>query len=237
MDKLARPVGPEVNYGGADRPDGRSLQGRYVRLERIDPARHGPKMWSHVSEAPEVWDYLFVPPPTDEAAFLEVLTEEVAKDGWFGYAILLPGDEVVGYAYYLNIVPGMGSIEVGNINFSPKLQRTPAATEAMFLMMQEAFRLGYRRYEWKCNALNAPSWRAAQRLGFSWEGVFRQHMVVKQRNRDTAWFAATDGDWPALKVAFETWLAPENFDRAGRQQQSLSALTAPIRVAGDPDLT
>ena len=235
MEKITRPVGPSVNFDGSKRPDGRVLEGRFVRLEPVDPLRHAAPLWSHLVQAPEVWDYLFGPAPEGETAFAEVLAEDAAKPGWLGYAIILPDADVVGYAYFLNIVPQMGTIEVGNINFSPTLQRTPAATEAMFLMMREAFDLGYRRYEWKCNALNAPSRRAAQRLGFSWEGVFRQHMVIKGRNRDTAWFAVTDTDWPALREAFEAWLAPENFDSAGQQRQSLSGLTAPVRVAGDPD--
>jgi RimJ/RimL family protein N-acetyltransferase len=120
---------------------------------------------------------------------------------------------------------------VGHIHFSLRLQHTPAATEAMYLMMRRAFELGYRRYEWKCDALNAPSRRAAQRFGFSFEGIFRQALVTKGRNRDTAWYACIDREWPALRAAFETWLQPGNFDAAGRQRQSLSALTAPLLVS------
>jgi len=136
----------------------------------------------------------------------------------------------------MRIKPGAGSIEVGHINLSQGLQKTRAATEAMYLLMAWAFEAGYRRYEWKCNAANLGSRRAAERLGFSYEGVFRQAGVVKGRNRDTAWFAAIDSEWPALKSAFETWLAPTNFDANGRQMQSLSDLTAPILVARDPVL-
>jgi RimJ/RimL family protein N-acetyltransferase len=136
--------------------------------------------------------------------------------------------EAVGVASYLRIDPAAGSIEVGHINYSPRLQRTIAATEAMYLMMRRAFQLGYRRYEWKCNALNAPSRAAAQRLGLSYEGVFRQAHVVKGRNRDTAWYAAIDTEWPALDRAFQQWLDPANFDDRGRQRTSLSDLTAPI---------
>ena len=131
-------------------------------------------------------------------------------------------------ASYLRIDPKPGSIEVGHINFSPLLQRKPAATEAMFLMMQRAFDLGYRRYEWKCDALNAPSRKAALRLGLSYEGIFRQATLYKQRNRDTAWFAAIDQEWPQLREAFTRWLAPENFADSGQQRVSLSTLTAPI---------
>jgi RimJ/RimL family protein N-acetyltransferase len=136
-----------------------------------------------------------------------------------------------GVASYLRITPAAGTIEVGHIHFSPLLQHTPAATEAMYLMMRRAFELGYRRYEWKCDALNAPSRRAAQRLGFSYEGVFRQALVTRGRNRDTAWYACIDREWPALRAAFEAWLASDNFDAEGRQRRSLTSLTAPILVA------
>jgi hypothetical protein len=136
-----------------------------------------------------------------------------------------------GVASYLRISPSAGAIEVGHIHFSPLLQNTPAATEAMFLMMRRVFELGYRRYEWKCDALNAPSRRAAQRLGFSFEGVFRQAIVVKGRSRDTAWYACIDREWPSLREAFERWLDPSNFDEEGRQRVSLSSLTDPILVA------
>jgi RimJ/RimL family protein N-acetyltransferase len=128
----------------------------------------------------------------------------------------------------LRIDPPNGCIEVGHLAYSPLLQRKPAATEAMFLMMDQAFRLGYRRYEWKCNALNAPSRSAAQRLGFSYEGIFRQATVVKNRNRDTAWYSIIDAEWPPLKKAYETWLAPANFDAGGRQRTPLSGLTQPL---------
>lgn len=143
-------------------------------------------------------------------------------------------DQWRGVASYLRIAPQAGSIEVGHINFAPALQRSPAATDAMYQMMRWAFGAGYRRFEWKCDALNIGSRRAAQRLGLSFEGIFRQAAVVKGRNRDTAWFAAIDSEWPALSAAFETWLAPENFDAGGRQRQSLSGLTAPGLAARDP---
>ena len=141
-----------------------------------------------------------------------------------------------GFCSLLRIAPEAGSIEVGYIAYSPALQRTRAATEAQFLLMQWAFEAGYRRYEWKCNALNLPSRRAAERYGFSYEGVFRQAQVVKGRNRDTAWFAAIDSEWPALKEAFLAWLAPANFVGEGRQKERLGDLTALVRVAADPAL-
>lgn len=134
----------------------------------------------------------------------------------------------MGVASYLRITPDSGSIEVGHINYSPRLQRTPAATEAMYLMMARAFDLGYRRYEWKCNALNVPSRDAALRLGLSFEGIFRQATIVKGRNRDTAWYAAVDQEWPAIKEAFLKWLSPSNFDEKGKQRSQLSVLTSPI---------
>ena len=139
-------------------------------------------------------------------------------------------------ASYLRIDPNAGSIEVGHINMAPALQRTRAATEAMYLMMKWAFEAGYRRYEWKCDALNAGSRRAAQRLGLSYEGVFRQATMYKGRNRDTAWFAAIDKEWPALEAAFQAWLHPKNFDETGRQIERLADLTALVRVASDPTL-
>ena len=145
------------------------------------------------------------------------------------YAIIdLANGEAVGIASYLRINPGSGSIEVGHINYSLLLARTPAATEAMYLMMAAAFDLGYRRYEWKCDALNAPSRAAAQRLGLSFEGIFRQATIVKGRNRDTAWYSAIDQEWPAIKEAFLEWLSPANFDERGKQRSQLSVLTAPI---------
>ena len=140
------------------------------------------------------------------------------------YAILDQAtNRAVGVAGYLRIDPRNGSIEVGHLGYSPLLQRTPAATEAMYLMMARAFELGYRRYEWKCDSLNEPSRAAALRLGFVFEGIFRQAVVVKGRNRDTAWFSVIDSEWPALKAAFVNWLAPDNFDEQGRQLARLSA--------------
>ena len=157
------------------------------------------------------------------------LSESASKSDPLFFAIIDKAHgKAVGVASYLRIDPRHGSIEVGHLNFSPLLQQKPAATEAMFLMMDRAFGLGYRRYEWKCHALNEPSRRAAQRLGLSFEGVFRQAAVYKGRNRDTAWYAAIDQEWPALQSAFSRWLDPTNFDEHGRQRVALSMLTAPI---------
>jgi len=148
------------------------------------------------------------------------------------YAIIdLRSNRVVGLAAYLRIAPAAGSIEVGHVLYSPLLQRGTLATEAMYLLMRRAFELGYRRYEWKCDVFNAKSRAAAQRLGFSCEGIFRQAVVYKSRTRDTAWFSVIDGEWPALKEAFERWLHPANFDERGEQRTRLSGLTAPLLKA------
>ena len=234
MNMVKRPVGPLVEFTDANWPDRADLVGRLVRLEVIDPARHGPAIWAHMVGHDHIWDYLYEEPPVDETAFIATLAASAGNPEWQGYAICLPDLGAVGYAFYLNIVPSMGSVEVGNINFAPVLQQTPAATEAMFLMMRNAFALGYRRYEWKCNALNQPSRRAAQRFGFSWEGIFRQHVIVKGRNRDTAWFGMTDRDWPNVQTAFETWLAEDNFTADGSQRIALRDLTEPHLVQSDP---
>ena len=176
------------------------------------------------------WTYLAVGPFASFEDYAQWVKEvEDGRDPQF-YAITVD-DRAVGVAAYLRISTASGSIEVGHINFSPLLQRTPAATESMFLMMRHAFALGYRRYEWKCDSLNAPSRAAAQRLGLSYEGVFRQALVYKQRNRDSAWYATIDREWPRLQAAFERWLAPSNFDAEGRQRTSLSVLTAPLLVS------
>ena len=160
------------------------------------------------------------------AAFAAWLAERARSDDPLFFAIIEQASgKASGMASYLNIVPDMGCIEIGHIWFAPPLQKTRAATEAIFLMMRHVFDdLGYRRLEWKCNALNEASMRAARRFGFTYEGTFRQHMVVKGRNRDTAWFSLLDREWPAVRAAFERWLAPENFDAEGRQRMSLTAL-------------
>ncbi len=223
-----RPIGPPVDIHPARRPDRVASEGRFVRLEPLDAAKHGPALWSAVKGADEVWDYLFDAPYADEAAFTTSLTQKAASTDPLFFAIVDKASEAaVGYATFLRIEPAHRVIEVGNILFTPALQRKPGATEAMYLMAKRAFDLGYRRYEWKCNALNAPSRRAAERLGYTFEGVFRQHMVVKGHNRDTAWYAMLDTEWPAIRAGFEAWLAPENFDADGRQKRPLADLRPP----------
>ncbi len=229
---LGQPVGaPVEGWTPPPRPVRAEMAGRYCRLEPLVPT-HAPGLFDALSADTDgrVWTYMPNGPFADLASYQRWLDDAIAVDDPLQFAILVD-DRPVGTASYLRIDPGAGSIEVGYITFSPALQRTRAATEAMYLMMQWAFETGYRRYEWKCNALNAGSRRAAQRLGFSYEGVFRQATIVKGRNRDTAWYAAIDSEWPRLKPAFEAWLDPDNFDADGRQKRALSALTRPVLVA------
>jgi RimJ/RimL family protein N-acetyltransferase len=216
------------------RPPLEAMEGRSCRLEPLDPARHGASLHNAnlLDTEHHNWTYLPYGPFARLDDYLDWVNSVAGKDDPQFHAIIEHATgEAVGVASYLRIDPLAGSIEVGHINYSPRLQRTVAATEAMYLMMRRAFQLGYRRYEWKCNALNTPSRAAAQRLGFSYEGVFRQARVDKGRNRDTAWYAAIDNEWPALERAFQGWLDPANFDELGRQRTSLSALTAPVLVA------
>ncbi len=228
----SRPVGPPVDPTPARRPERTVLDGRFVRLERLDAAKHGPALWHHVAGADDVWDYLFDGPYLDEASLAASLAGKAASSDPLFWAIVdKASDEAVGYATLMRFDPAHRAIEVGNILFTPALQRTPGATEAMALLAGYAFDgLGYRRYEWKCNALNAPSRAAAERLGFTYEGLFRQHMIVKGRSRDTAWYAILDTEWPAVRRAFALWLAPDNFDEAGRQRRSLSSIRAASTV-------
>ena len=207
------------------------MEGRYCRLEPTHPGRHAADLHAANSLDTEgrMWTYLPYGPFGSLAAYRTWMESAcVADDPLFFTITDAASGKASGLASYLRIDPASGSIEVGHLAYSPQLQRTPAATEAMFLMMQWAFAVGYRRYEWKCNALNAPSRTAALRLGFSFEGEFRQAGIVKGRNRDTAWYAAIDAEWPALEKAYRAWLAPGNFDAAGRQRVSLAALTAPV---------
>ena len=223
--------------GPAPRPGrGTVLEGRHVLLRALDPATDADPLFDAACgpgrEA--LWAYLSPEPFADRAAFQAHLGRAALLDDPLLFAILDAGSgEAVGHATYMRIEPPHRVIEVGNILFSTRLQRTPGATEAMYLMARHAFEdLGYRRYEWKCNALNAPSRRAALRYGFSYEGLFRDHMIVKGRTRDTAWFSMLASEWPARRRAFERWLDPSNFDAGGRQKVSLSTLNATTLEAG-----
>ena len=210
------------------------MAGRTCRLEPLDVTRHAAGLHeaNRLGEDGRNWAYLPYGPFETFDAYQAWLTSVASKsDPQFHTIVDLATGAPAGVASYLRIDPDAGSIEVGHIKYSPRLQRTVAATEAMYLMMRRAFELGYRRYEWKCNALNAPSRAAAQRLGFSYEGIFRQARVDKGRNRDTAWYAMIDREWPAINRAFQRWLDPSNFDAEGRQRTSLSELTAPILVS------
>ena len=233
-----RPLGaPVENWAPPPAPSGAVLEGRYARLEPLAAEAHAALLYRAYAGHDWLWDYIPYGPFHSAAQYHRWVRETVVDDAHLFYAIRdKETGQWGGVASYLRIAPQMGSIEVGNINLAPALQRTRAATEAMTLMMGWAFEAGYRRYEWKCDALNRPSRAAAQRLGFSYEGVFRQHLVVKGRNRDTAWFAVTDGDWPALRAAHAAWLDPANFDAKGQQVARLGALTGPVRVATDPSL-
>ncbi|HXD85314.1 MAG TPA: GNAT family protein [Urbifossiella sp.] len=208
-----------------------AMERRFCNLEPLNPEVHGQSLFdcNQLDTAGRNWTYLPYGPFAAFEDYGKWLREYTQKDDPLFFAIVAKGSgRAVGVASYLRIDPGHGSIEVGGLNFSPLLQNTPAATEAMYLMMERAFRLGYRRYEWKCNALNAESRRAAQRFGFSFEGVFRQAAVYKGRNRDTAWYSVINREWPALHEAFLTWLDPSNFDATGRQLIALSSLTQPL---------
>jgi len=210
-------------------------EGHFCLLEPLDATRHAKDLYAANAqdEAGSNWTYLPYGPFTTFEAYEKWLHSVcMGHDPQF-YAVIHPDSgKPVGVASYLGIAPSSGSIEVGHIHFSEIIKRSPAATEAMFLMMKRAFDLGYRRYEWKCDVLNTGSCSAAQRLGLSFEGVFRQATVYKERNkernRDTAWFAAVNADWPELSHAFIQWLNPSNFDKNGKQYQSLSTLTQPL---------
>ena len=200
-----------------------TLRGRTVLLEPLSAATHCADLWQAVQGHDEVWAYLADGPYATEAEMRSALEEKQSGTAAQFFALLPQASgRAEGYASYMRMDPANGVIEVGNILLAPSLQRTVAATEAMYLMARHVFEdLGYRRYEWKCNANNAPSRRAAERLGFTFEGIFRQHMVVKGQNRDTAWFSMLDAEWPARRAAFEAWLDPSNFDVGGRQRKPL----------------
>ena len=226
MLPVGKPVEPLPSGKGPERAP---LQGNHARLEPLDVERHAARLFalSHGrAEDASLWTYMAYGPFPDQGAFEAWVEDRARSSDPLFFAIVDPASGTAsGMASYLNIVPANGTIEIGHIWFAPPLQRTRAATEAIFLMCRHVFdELRYRRLEWKCDALNAASRRAAERFGFTYEGTFRQHMVVKGRNRDTAWFAMLDREWPAIRAAFERWLAPANFDPDGRQRTSLGAL-------------
>jgi RimJ/RimL family protein N-acetyltransferase len=207
-----------------DFPGRRVLDGRWCRLEPLEPARHVDDLWRFLAGQDDVWTWLFDPPPPDKPTYVALLERMAARTDIVPLALIDKVDGAAkGHLWIMEIRPTHGVFEVGSITWSPAMQRTPAATEAIRLVGEYGFSLGYRRYEWKCNDLNAPSKRAALRFGFTPEGLFRQHMVIKGKNRDTAWFSILDHEWPARRARMDAWLGPENFDGDGRQLRSLSA--------------
>lgn len=229
-----QPVGESLpGWTPPPRPHRAELSGRLCTITPLAVDRHAPALWDAFRRDVNArnWTYLGNGPFDTFGDFVAWLrTVESAPDPQF-YSIVVHGIGAAGLASYLRINPDAGSIEVGHIHLSPLLQHTTAATEAMFLMMREVFALGYRRYEWKCDALNAASRAAAERLGFTFEGIFRQALVYKGRNRDTAWYSIIDKEWPPLRAGFERWLAPGNFDTAGRQRERLSDCFNSARMA------
>jgi RimJ/RimL family protein N-acetyltransferase len=220
-----QPVGFCVDDRPAELPRAVTLAGRYGSVERLVAARHDATLWDAVADDNQIWTYMRYGPFANAPAFSDwLLSREEARDPFY-YAIVNPSGRALGLAALMRIEADMRVIEVGNVLLSPAMQRTPLATEAQYLLASYVFdSLRYRRYEWKCDALNSASRRAALRLGFTFEGIFRDHMIVKGRSRDTAWFAMLAEEWPGRKAAFECWLRPENFRPDGTQKTKLSAL-------------
>ncbi len=232
---VAHPVGESLNWSAAQPPERIELRGSHVLLRPIDAEGDAEPLYavSHPPYGdPAVWTYLPDGPNKRNEHLRQTLSwAETSTDPLYFALVRLADERPLGWVSYLRITPEFGVIEIGHIWFAPEVQRTTAATEAIYLLISHAFDdLGYRRVEWKCNALNAASRRAAERFGFTFEGVFRKHQIVKGRNRDTAWYAITDDDWQAIRAGFQTWLAPENFGSDGRQIRSLGELTARSHV-------
>ena len=230
-DSFGQEIGePLAGWTPPPAPPRAAIAGRWCRLEPLDAVRHAPDLFAAYAAAPDArdWTYLPLERPADVDGLRALVAAQALSRDPLHFAVVEAGSgRALGTAALMRIDPGNGVIEVGHINFSPALQRTRAGTEAIFLFMRRAFELRYRRFEWKCDSLNAPSRRAALRYGFTFEGIFRQAIVTKGRNRDTAWYAIIDRDWPRIDAAFETWLAPENFDAEGQQRQALAARAGP----------
>ncbi len=218
-------------------PPAKVLEGQYCRLEPLDVSRHLDDIWAANGGHDHIWDWLPTRPPQSKEEYGVLLQSMVGQAGIVPLAVIDNADDKAkGHLWIMEIRPAHGVFEVGWITYSPALQRTRAATEAIYLVGDYGFSLGYRRYEWKCNNRNEPSKRAALRFGFQYEGLFRQHMVVKDENRDTAWFSILDGEWPVRAQAFRRWLAPQNFDEQGRQKLSLGAFNQIAGMAGQVPL-
>lgn len=236
VNAFQQPIGPDVPaWTARPRPPLTPAVGRYCRLEPLSAERHAADLYDAFSRAPDDsdWTYMGVGPFADAAAYRAFAEAAQAGNDPLHHAIIdLETGRAIGTLALMRIDPANGVIEVGFVSFSRQLKRTRIATEAQFLLMRRAFdELGYRRYEWKCDSLNAPSRQAAARLGFQFEGIFRQATIYKGRSRDTAWFSIIDGEWPALRAAYERWLDPANFDAEGNQRHSLSELTAREKAA------
>ena len=223
--KTGQPIGLPVDPTPAPRPGPVTLKGRNGRLEKLRPD-HWPDLWKAFAGHDRVWTYISADGPFANAEdFSAFVPRRAASEDPYAYAIIDTRDRAVGYVTLLRINPPMRVIEVGHVLYSPQLQRTPLGTETQYLLARYVFEtLGYRRYEWKCDSLNAASRRAALRYGFVYEGTFRQHMIAKSRNRDDAWFSMLDSEWPVRKRNFERWLEPDNFDAQGAQKLSLATL-------------
>ncbi|MDF0605606.1 GNAT family N-acetyltransferase [Neisseriaceae bacterium TC5R-5] len=233
-NEFGQPVGCMlVDWVAPPRPERIVLSGRYCRIEPLDANKHAAGLFTAMQQDVKQtnWTYLAYGPFVDLASYRHWLQEKQSElDPLFYTIINVTNEQAVGLASYLSIDPSMGCIEIGHLYFSPLLQKTPAATEAMYLMMRYIFELGYRRYEWKCNALNVPSYRAAQRLGFTFEGLFRQARIDKGRNRDTAWFSMLDKEWPVVRSVLECWLQPDNFTDGGVQKKSLLTIRNNLHI-------
>jgi RimJ/RimL family protein N-acetyltransferase len=227
------PIGAEVSSEPAKRPSRVKITGQYVTVAPLDPVAHAQTLYegTHGSDKEALWLYMSEGPFADLAAFRAYLDKRARSEDPMSFSIIdNASGRAVGHASYMRITPEHRVIEVGNIFYTPTLSRKRGGTEAMYLMARHTFDdLGYRRYEWKCNALNLPSRRAALRFGFSFEGIFPQHMIQKQRNRDTAWFSMIDREWPSYDAAYQQWLLPENFDATGHERRKLSAFLKPAR--------
>ncbi len=221
-----------THWTARPRPVRQIINGRYVRLEPLDAERHGHDLYtaSAVPDADQKFRWLGEYPPNDEAAFIDwVRRMQISEDPLYSAIIDQETSRAAGRQTLLRIDPQNGVIEIGHIYWGPLIARRRGATEALFLAMKHAFDdLGYRRFEWKCNNDNVPSKRAAERFGFTFEGIFRQHMIIKGLNRDTAWFSVIDKDWPALRAGYEAWLSPQNFDAAGQQRRKLQEFLSQV---------
>ena len=235
QNEFGQPIGAFLpDWQPVPRPPRTPIDGRFCRIEALDPDRHAADLFAEFSDDPDgrAWTYMAVGPFASEADLRSWMEPAAKAEDPLFYALIdTESGKAVGQASFLRIEPAHGVIEVGNIAFSPRLQRTPIATEAMYLMMCRVFdELGYRRYEWKCDSCNAASRRAAERFGFTYDGLFEQAVIYKGRNRDTTWYSILDKDWPALKQAYEAWLNPVNFDAEGQQKQKLSVMIADYKA-------